>query len=153
MPETVTWILSALGILCAFVMLVFINKQWTRIRLGEKIAQQKNEQKEQSRREIKSGLRVLSLSLIEEQIDLAEGCIRIKVLLDAIAPELHNQPDFAVFNMMYEETSHMPTHGARQEMDKRFRRKLDKQRFELESRHRTQIKSAATKLFNVLETL
>lgn len=153
MPETVTWILSTLGIFCAIVMLVFINKQWKKIQLGEKIAQLKDEQNEKSRREIKSGLRVLSLSLIEEQIDLAEGCIRIKVLLDSIAPELHQNPDFAIFNLMYEETSHMPTHGAREDMDKRFRRKLDKQRFELESQHRTTIKSAATKLFNILETL
>jgi hypothetical protein len=153
MPETVTWILSALGTFCAMVMLIFISRQWKRIKLGKEIARQQAEQNDRSQREIKSSLRVLSLSLIEEQIDFAEGCIRVKVLLDAIAPKLHQNPDFTVFNLMYDETSHMPTHGARQEMDKRFRRKLDKQRFELENQHRAEIKSAAKKLFDILDTL
>lgn len=153
MPETVIWTLSILGITCSLVLVIFIGRQWRKIRFAEKAKRQLIAQNAHHRDEIKDSLRVLSLALIDDQIDLSEGCIRIKVLLDVVAPALHQDETFSVFNLMYEETSHMPTHEARQEMDKRFRRKLDKQRFTLESEHRIEIKIAAKKLFESLDNM
>ena len=74
---------------------------------------------------------------------------RVKVLLDTLAPELALEPRFRIFAQMYESMAHMPTHAARLQTDKRFVRKLDLRRYQLEREHREAILQAARDLLQV----
>ncbi len=76
-------------------------------------------------------------------MELSEGCIRIKVLLDHVDPTLHEQAPFSIFSTMYKATEHMPTHEARKKTDKKFIHKLDQQRFKLERDNKEAILSAS----------
>ena len=84
--------------------------------------------------------------MLEDQVELSEGCIRIKVLIDHLDASLHEQASFKIFEQMYRDTEHMPTHQARKDTDKNFIHKLDQQRFALEKQHRETIREAAKEL-------
>lgn len=99
---------------------------------------------------VRTSLIVLGKSILDDQIELSEACIRIKVLLDNSRPGWHADPGLAVFARMYDGMSHMPTHQARQDTDKRFIHKLDQQRFQLERQHRDEIRVAAKELLRSL---
>lgn len=91
-------------------------------------------------------VRVISLAMQDEQCELAEGCIRLKVLLDHLAPFLHEHEDFSVINEMYESTKHMPILDEWKKLKLRQRFQLTQEREALEEKHRDSIIAAARKL-------
>jgi len=97
-------------------------------------------------------LKVLTTTILDDQVELSEGCIRIKVLLDHLDAKLHENDNFKIFEEMYLATEHMPTHETRKNTDKHFTDKLDQQRFALEKKHRAAIRSAAKALMDYLNT-
>lgn len=115
-------------------------------------AQQAQNEAEQAekRNYLKDSIKVIATSMLEGQVDLSEGCIRIKVLIDHLDASLHEQASFKIFEQMYRDTKHMPTHQARKNTDKNFINKLDEQRFALEKQHRESIRQAAEELLEVL---
>ena len=84
--------------------------------------------------------------MLDEQVELSEGCIRLKVLLDHVAPNLHEDARFSIFNTMYESLKHMPTHEARKQTDKKTIFKLDQERFKLEEDNQETIKTASKEI-------
>ncbi len=146
MSLSIQWIFIIAGILVCSGLLIFIHRQYRRLtshRQQEKALQARVDQQRQS---TIASIQVLARTMLAGQVELSEGCIRIKVLLDAIAPELHEDHRFAVFNQLYSEIEHMPTHEARKSVDKRFLFKLDKQRWELENKHKVEILAASKKI-------
>ncbi|WP_156506094.1 DUF2489 domain-containing protein, partial [Oleiphilus sp. HI0117] len=91
-------------------------------------------------------IKVIAQCMLDEQVELSEGCIRIKVLLDHLAPNLHEDERFSVFIKMYDALEHMPTHEARKQTDKRVIFKLDQERFKLEEDNQHAILSASKAL-------
>jgi hypothetical protein len=146
MTPELTWLLIAAGVIAIGVLLLFIRQQLTRLRQAKEVKNALKTKSEATRAHIISSIRVLARSIIAGQVEYSEACIRIKVLLDSLAPELHQHPDYAVFNRIYNATTHMPTHEARQKVDRRFLFKLDKQRWELESKNESDIKRSAENL-------
>jgi len=140
------WFLILAGLLAAGGLLYFIVQQIQTLKKAERLKRALATKSEATREHIISSLRVLARCIVAEQVEYTEACIRIKVLLDNIAPELHKLPDFAIFNHIYDATAHMPTHDARREVDRRFLFKLDKQRWDLETEHEKEIKLGAEKL-------
>ena len=143
MLETITWIAIAISCIVAYCLVVFIQKQWQIIKNAEQQLEQQEQAHQQQRAHTIESVQVLAKCMLEDQVELSEGCFRIKVLLDSLAPELYTQEPYKVFNTMYEGLHHMPTHEARKQTDKRFIYKLDKQRFALEDQHREQILQAS----------
>ncbi len=91
-------------------------------------------------------IKLIAQLMIEEQVELSEGCIRIKVLLDHVAPDLHEHPAFSVFLKIYVATEHMPTHETRKKTDQKLIRKLDKERLTLEEKNKEAILNAAKQI-------
>lgn len=91
-------------------------------------------------------IRILARSVLADQVEYSEACIRIKMLLDSAAPELHDDERFAVFDLVYRELQEHPTHEARQAISKQQRHDLDKERFALEDSHHQAIRDASEAL-------
>lgn len=87
---------------------------------------------------------VIAMAVEEDQIEYSEACLRLKGLLDHIAPELLEQSPFSVFQKVHDQLQHMPTHRARQATETKFVDKMDKERFEVEQKHADAIRRAAT---------
>lgn len=91
-------------------------------------------------------VQVISRAMQDEQCELAEGCIRLKVLLDHLAPFLHEHEDFSIISTMYESTKHMPILDEWKKLKLRQRHKLTLEREALEDQHRESIIMAVRKL-------
>ena len=72
-----------------------------------------------------SDLRVLAGSLLDEQVPLIEGAIRIKVLLDNYDAALGQDPRCVVFQRLFEATEQVPTHDAWKALDRAERRRYE----------------------------
>lgn len=143
MPPWLQWILIATGLLTIALLLMFISRQ-LKVLKGERTQRSKHLAFQNRRRQdIVESLRVLALAIEEDQVEYSEACLRIKGLLDLVAPELLEQPPFDIFARVHEQLRHMPTHQAREETDKRFIRKLDRERFAIENRHSEAVREAA----------
>lgn len=150
MTQTAIWLIIALGVAVSIFLLVFSIKTWRKLKTlqtaNQQLEQKQNASMEDSRMKAADSIKLIAQLMIEEQVELAEGCIRIKILLDHIAPELHENENFSIFSTMYTATEHMPTHQARKQSDKTLIRKLDKERIELEQANKESILLASQKL-------
>lgn len=143
MNSGIIWSSIVIGLLASAALLSLILKKWRYIKAAEEIRHTQDKTKREKREHAIESIRIIALCMIEEQVELSEGCIRIKVLLDHISPELHEQEPFTVFSTMYGATEHMPTHGARKRANKALIRQLDSERFELEKNYKDAIIEAA----------
>ncbi|MBW7472306.1 DUF2489 domain-containing protein [Marinobacter sp. M216] len=144
MPSWLQWTLIIAGLIAITLLLAFIRRQVGTLSEGRR-RRLKAEAFQQKRREdMIDSIRVIAMAVETEQVEYSEACLRIKGLLDHVAPELLEQTPFRVFQEVHEKLEHMPTHRARQATDTRFVEKMDKERFEVEKVHADEIRRAAT---------
>ncbi|MFP3976296.1 MULTISPECIES: DUF2489 domain-containing protein [Marinobacter] len=148
MPHWLQWSLIIAGAVAILALLGFIRRQM--VTLSEDRRRQRKAEAFQAKRrkDMVDSIRVIAMAIEENQIEYSEACLRIKGLLDHVAPELMNAPPYRVFMDVYEQLRHMPTHQARQNTETRFVEKMDKERFEVERRHTDEIRRAATAIRN-----
>ncbi|MDX1799756.1 MAG: DUF2489 domain-containing protein [Marinobacter sp.] len=144
MPVWLQWILIATGLLAILLLALFIRGQTKAIRHSRR-TRARNEAFQATRREsIIESIQVLAMAVEQDQVEYSEACLRIKGLLEHVAPDLLTRPPFRIFQEMHDKMQHMPTHQARQDTDQRFVEKLDRERFALEQKHADEIRRAAT---------
>ncbi|MDY6815652.1 MAG: DUF2489 domain-containing protein [Pseudomonadota bacterium] len=144
MPVWLQWTLIIAGLIAITCLIWFIRKQMA-VLSEERRRQEKAEAFQAKRREdIIGSIRVIAVAVEENQIEYSEACLRIKGLLDHVAPHLLEEAPFRVFQTVHEKLEHMPTHRARQATETRFVEKMDKERFEVEEIHADEIRRAAT---------
>ncbi|MGM0542265.1 MAG: DUF2489 domain-containing protein [Pseudomonadota bacterium] len=85
----------------------------------------------------------VTAALVQEQVDVTEGAWRCKVLLEIIDPSLTERTDFQAFSQLYEQTKHLKTHSARQQLTPRERMQEDRERLEAERQMRSEVLAAA----------
>lgn len=146
MPLWLQWALIVAGLAAIVLLARFIARQIQLIRRGKTQERKKAEFQQHRRENIIESIQVLAMAVEQDQVEYSEACLRIKGLLDLIAPELLEQPPYRVFQQVHDELRYMPTHRARQNTDKKFIRKMDKERFAVEGRHADAIRRAATAL-------
>lgn len=149
MSVTLQWFLIVAGLIVSGALILFIMRQLRLLREARRARIQREELYSHQRQYLVESIQVLARAMLADQMELSEGCIRIKVLLDNLAPRLSRDPRFQIFQQMFESLEHMPTHEARQQTDKRFVRKLDHQRFRLEREHQQAIREAAKALLEL----
>lgn len=122
-------------------------KKERQVKFEQQMRLQEIEEKAQEQRDyLLDSIRVISLAMQDEQCELAEGSIRIKVLLDHLAPFLHEHEDFSIFNEMFEATKHMPILDEWKKLKLRQRYELTMEREALEEQHKDAIITASKKL-------
>lgn len=99
---------------------------------------------EQARRQrLGEDIKILAGSLLDEQMPLIEGAIRIKVLLDNYDHTLSNHARCAVFHQLHAATADIPTHAAWQALPLATRRQHERHFSELELLHKAAARDAA----------
>lgn len=155
MPDNLLWSLIILGLLAIVALLLYIRKLLKGLKdLKEQqqvLEQQAEEKQKTLQLDVVDSLKVITTVMLDDQLDLSEGCLRIKVLIDNLDISLHEDERFKIFSVMAAELAHMPTHDARKQVEKKILRKLDEQRFKLEAKHREEIRKAAKHLLSWLE--
>lgn len=143
MSSTTQWLIILIGLAVSAALLFYIVRHNGKLKQQRQAQAQQRLGREKRRQDAIQSVRVLAMTIEQDQVDLSEACIRIHGLLQVLAPELLAQPPYQVFRTMAEETAHMPTHEKRQESDKRFVRRMDHQRAALEEKHQSSIREAA----------
>ena len=150
MPVWTQWVLIAAGLLAIAGLSVVIARHLRTLR-ARQLQQQQLAQKQQAflaqrHTNMVESIRIIAMAVEADQVEYSEACLRIKGLLDYVAPELLDDPQYAVFQTMHDAISHMPTHQARKDMQKsdpKAVRRMDKERYALEQQHADAILAAA----------
>ncbi|WP_175253311.1 DUF2489 domain-containing protein [Pseudomonas sp. BMW13] len=138
--HAVTLPLLLAGLLLIAALAAYAWHLWRRVWAR----QQAQEEARQERQERLGGdLNILASSLLDEQLPLIEGAIRIKVLLDNYDSDLSNDSRCQVFHLLFEATTDVPTHAAWKALDKEQRRRFEKRFNELELQHKAAARTAA----------
>lgn len=138
------WLLIVIGLAMSAALIFYIVKRSGELKRRRREQQRRDKSQRQRRQDAIQSVRVLAMTIEQDQVDLSEASIRIHGLLQVLAPDLLEQHPYRIFREMAEETAHMPTHEKRQESDKRFIQRLDLQRAALEEKHASTIREAAS---------
>ena len=114
---------------------VLSNKKQKRLALEKaKSEQDAAELKHQSY--LQTSLHVIAMSAINGDLNVSEGCIRIKVLLDNLDFDAYtgeiNKEKLAIIDDVYEQLQNFDTHQARKELSEVERKKQDRKRHFIE---------------------
>lgn len=116
------------------------------VSLRRQVARREAFRRDEDRRARDNALENLELvasALVQGQVEVTEGCWRIKVLLEVLDPSLLARSEFRVFAEVHEETRHLHTHDARKELTARQRFAEDRHRLSVEDRLRGEVLEAA----------
>lgn len=90
---------------------------------------------------ITESIQLIAKAIEQQQCNLSEGAIRLINLMESLpvkdVPDC--QQDFPALYELYEQVRHLPTHAARDALDKKTRREQDKVREEHEARLESRI--------------
>jgi len=103
---------------------------------------------EAHRNELASDIKFIAHSMIQEQCEITEGCMRIAVLMDRLDDELQHKPEFKTIREHFSLTISMPTHQAYKDLSRKEQFKLDKQRYALEEKNKDQVLEEAKTLLH-----
>lgn len=131
------------GLLLIFLLAGYAAWLWYRVWRNR----QRQEQLLRERNARLSGdIRILAQGLLEGQLPLIEGAIRIKVLLDNYTGARPANLNADVFETVYLATVHIPTHQAWKDLPPDQRRQHERDMESLEQQHRAALLQAADTL-------
>jgi len=113
---------------------------WRRVWRNER---QQAEAREKQQTALAEDLRILASCLLDEQLPLIEGAIRIKVLLDNYDIALAQDVRCQVFQQLFEATEQVPTHAAWKALEKSERRRHEARFSALELQHKAEARRSA----------
>lgn len=154
MSDSVLYGFSVLGLLVIAGLVVYILRQLKQLK-------QQRQQQEENRQRLEAAqkkageqreylidsIRVIARAMSEDdRLTLTEGCIRLKVLLDNLKPEMHRDPDFEIIEQHYLATRHIPYLDAWRKLERKEKRRYQREMDVLEQQNRTALLQAAEKL-------
>lgn len=138
--NNLTLLVLTLSVITIAALGLYALQLWRRIWAKEKAqAKALNTQRER----IGGDLRILASSLLEGQLPLIEGAIRIKVLLDNYDSTLSQDPRCEVFHQLFAATAQVPTHAEWKALEKSVRRQHEQHFSALELQHKAAARAAA----------
>ncbi len=146
MPLWLQWTLIIAGLLAIAALIAFIVRQSRLLSLSRRRDDKNRAFREKRRQSMVESIQVIAMAVEEDQVEHSEACLRLKGLLDHVAPELLERSPYRIFREVSDQLQHMPTHRARQATDTRFIEKMDQERLALEKQHADAIRRAATAL-------
>ncbi|GIZ11054.1 DUF2489 domain-containing protein [Pseudomonas sp. NCCP-436] len=128
------------GLLLIVGLAVYALSLWRQV-----WARQRSEKNaaEARRKQLGKNIGLLASSLLDEQVPLIEGAIRIKVLLDHYDSSLSGDARCLVFHRLFEATADVPTHAAWKALPRSDRRRYETRFQELELQHKAAARTAA----------
>ncbi len=128
-------------------IVVHLRTLRTQQRQREALQTEAQKKAQEQRQYLIDSIRVIARAMSEdEKMTLTEGCIRLKVLLDNLMPELHRNPDFEIISTHYEATRHIPYLKEWKSLERSQQRRYRQEMTTLEHQHRDALLLAAAKL-------
>lgn len=94
-------------------------------------------------------VRVLARHIVDGELNISEGAIRLKVLLDNIALSDIDKQRFVAFERMFEQVKDLDTHASRAALTADQRKAQDRVRHKAEFQHRDAVVAAAQALLSI----
>ena len=145
--------MTTLALLALTCVLLGAYVAWLLRDLSKKAAHQKQveEGRQQRIENHRRDLGILLRCLDEQQVELSEACLRVKLTLNAIQSLGATTPDHEVFERMYLELENHPVGEARNRLQKQERRQWDLKRWEIEGRYRDSLMEEGRQLMQWLQ--
>lgn len=145
----VLWLLLIGAIILIFLSFVAwrlqrqVNKMETK-----KLEQQQEleELKDNHQKYLNNSIKILAQGIVDEQLTLTEGAIRISVLLDNLKISDGQREDYSAFFQLAEATSHIPILEAWKKLPKKEKALLDKERMSMEEKYKDFVVDAAKRI-------
>lgn len=129
----ILFIFAALGAVLVVVLALYALRQWRSVWRRER---DRAAVKTAAREDQIYSARTLAQSMVDGDLNLSEGAIRLKVLLDHLHPDGSGAVDYPDIYALYDATAHMPRGAQRKAYAPADIDKLDAQRENLESQYR-----------------
>lgn len=134
-------ILVILSIVIIGALAAYAAYLWRQVKVRQQAVAEVGE--EQGRENAIENIRSLAAAMVNNDLNITEGSIRITVMLDYLY-DCGNMPDtFLPFKKLHDGTLHMPRRKARQNVSVAQLKKLDREREALEAQHKTAVLDAA----------
>ena len=140
------WLLVAA--VCILALAAYAALLWRRVWLSQ---QQREQQLSQQKAQRRNDLIVLANGFLSGQMPWAEGCIRIKVILDHYDANLGMHADYQVLQNVFTATEHIPTHDAWRALSSAEKKSFLQLLEELELQHKQDSVRAVQQLLNQLQ--
>ena len=79
-------------------------------------------------------LNVIASSVLDDQVRLAEACIRMSVLMDSLPLSCESKHFFSPIFEVYNQTRHIPTHENWKALDRKQQKSFKQESFSIESK-------------------
>lgn len=136
---TFNWLALA-GVLIILALATYAFVLWRKV-LARKAEQQALAVERNQR--LAGDIIILANSLLDGQLPMIEGSIRIKVLLDNYYGPRRADLDIGIFERIYDATAHIPTHQGWKDLPKAERTLHEQQMQTLERDHKEAVFEAA----------
>ena len=140
------WLLVAA--VCIIALAAYAALLWRRVWLSQ---QQRQQQLSEQKAQRHNDLIVLANGFLSGQMPWAEGCIRIKVILDHYDANLGMHADYQVLQSVFTATEHIPTHDAWRALSSAEKKSFLQLLEELELQHKQDSVRAVQQLLNQLQ--
>lgn len=104
------------------------------------------QQSQDQRTYLVESIKIIARSIVARQCPQSEGCLRIKVLIDNLAPQLHHDPDLKVIEQVYQAIEHIPTLSQWKALSAQEKQQHRQTLAQVEQEHTNAIMLAAAKL-------
>ena len=143
--------LIVVGLVAIVGLSIYIFKQYRgieRLKKEQELQRQAFERKTREHREyLIMSIQVICRALPEdENLKLPEACIRLYMLMDQLAPNLHQDPEFVVIQEVYEQVKHIPMLEAWQKLDSKQKNDYQREMNRIEKKYKAEVESAAARL-------
>lgn len=137
-----TLVVLVLGVIAAYyLMKVRQMEQKQRLQLREQKAEH-----DAQRLRLNRSIQIIAQGIIDEQMTLTEGAIRIKMLLEGLSVNDEVRESYVAFYHLAEATAHIPILEAWKALSAKKKLEFDRQRQQLESDHREFVLDAAQRI-------
>ncbi|RRJ84048.1 DUF2489 domain-containing protein [Aestuariirhabdus litorea] len=143
MSESATELFVLLGTLVIIGLSIYACYLWRQVYLNTRRIR---ELQQQQRQQLMEAIQIISLSMERQELNPTEGCIRLKVLLEKLDPELLQSPEYRVIEQIYERSRGFATHQARRALPSQERRHQDEAREALEAELKQEVHNAVLAL-------
>ena len=116
-------------VLIVLAVLIIGSLAYLALSLTKKVKQQEEEilkTVNDKHDHITESIRVISSAYGDNQIELIEASIRLKVLLDNLPLSEKEKEPYTVFSVIYDKVAHIPTHENWKALDKNTKRQFEK---------------------------
>lgn len=144
-----------LGIIGLFIIAGLSAYAWSLTRRVRQQDAEREKQREEletqireQRERVNRSIQVIAQGMLEDQLTLTEGAIRIRVLLESLQVESDIQEEFQAFYLLADATSHIPILDAWKALKIKEKLVYDQEREKLESDHREFVVDAAQRIQN-----